>query len=256
MGKSQILRALFILLYYNFIFLIVSFGLIAIFAKIGLANAISLRNKILYFTTVLTYVQLSSTFLMFESCVFCQLFCLNNILRKGIEDPTKKALLSLKETTKIYNRICDIFDDMSEFYLPLCTIFLTGLFYYTIFFIYALYIYYENAGKSLAYFLATAILWIFYFSPTVGISMRTSSWVRTEAGKTIDYIQKLANHQSDQKLLKDSYIMNLLAAHRTPRITIGLFELNWKSLFTVITLFYSFAIILIQFYDVSSIETQ
>lgn len=254
MGKSQIFRALFIIFYYNFIFLIVSFGILTIFAKIGLSDSLSSRNKILFFSTVFTYVQLSSTFLMFEACVFCQFICLNNILRKGIEDPTRKPLISLRETSRIYDNICDIFDDLSEFYLPLCIIFLVGLLYYMTFFIYALYIYYENSSKSLAYFLASAILWIFYFSPTVGISMRTSSWVRTEAGKTIDYIQKLANRQSDQKVVKDSYIVNLLAAHRKPRITIGLFELTWKSLFTVITLIYSFAIILIQFYDVSNIE--
>lgn len=199
-------------------------------------------------------MQLSSTFLMFESCVFCQIFCLNNTLRNGIEDRTRKPLISLRDASKIYDRICDIFDDLSEFYLPLCIIFLVGLFYYMIFFIYGLYIYYEKASESLSYFLACAILWILYFSPTVIFSMRLSSWVRTEAGKTVDCIQKLANRQNDQKVVKDSYIVNLLAAHRKPRITIGLFELTWKSLFTVCTLIYSFAIILIQFYDVSNIE--
>lgn len=249
MNKKEALGTLFIVFYYNITGSFVTISLVYIFSILKLS--ISISNGVLFFSTICFYVQLCTTMLMLMTCGYHQLFALNKFLKKSVDSEDLHNISEIiRNTSILYCKICDTFDAISKFFFVINIIFISGFFYYNIFQYFAFFIYFKNPNERLRYFIWSASLWIFYFSPTFGSSMRLSTWVQKEACITNTLIQRLATCKANRKAMKMSVILSLMVAHRKPRVTVGLFELNFKTFFSIFTSIVSFSIILIQFYDV------
>lgn len=242
-----------ILIVYNIFASLVGVNLRIIFAEMDFLQYISFLNQVFFFASLFFYLQLCTSFMMILACAFYQLSALNNHLKKCISNPTELDVSDIIRNTSImYDKLCDVFDSISAFYMLSILMFILGSTYFIVFFWYLLYAFLAVSSNDLGYFLTTTILWCLYYLPCIlGMNMY-SSWIESEGLRTVDLLLLLAYKDAKLKSLKSSIVTTLQAAHRRPKITCGLYELNWKALFAMMGSIFSFSIITIQFYDISN----
>lgn len=214
-----------------------------------MVSATELENNS-FFLSYFSYLIFYTSMMMILSLAYYQLQALNMFVVKSKSEniPVEKII---KQTSIIYDKLCDIFELISAFYRLHNLNFLLGFYYNDFSFYYVLFILIKNPGKEIFYFFLTNVLWNLCYLPGVLWTMLFSSWIETEGIKTANLINQLASQESTMKCLKSSRIINLKMTHRRPKVSCGMFDLNWKFFFTMIGSIFSSAIILIQFYDVS-----
>lgn len=181
---------------------------------------------------------------MIMTCAYYQLHALANSLEKLSLDGQKISTVQVaKRVAIILDRICDIFETLPRFYLVNICSFLLGFSYFTIFFLYAMYLNITNPNE----FLFNGVLWIFYYSPFVLWMTILASQINSDTRRVANLIQRMASLEMDALSLRKSNILMLQMMHRMPKISCGLFELNWKFFFSILSAIFSFFIILIQF---------
>lgn len=250
MSRSHLIGTSSIFFGYILIFFALNSAISVIFIRLELVS--SFRDKIFFGSTILLYICLMTSLMMCVSCGY-QLLKANNIhLLRYFNSRREIDIVDvIRKTSIMYDRICDIFDGISSFFSLIIIIFLLGFTYCYVFFAYGVYILVNNPNSSILLFLSATLLWIIYYSPCVIYLTLYSSWIRAEACQTADLIQLLVNREKDLQSLHKASIFALFVCHRTPKISCGLFEINWKTFFGLMGSIFSFSIILIQFYDVS-----
>lgn len=241
------------LILYNIFASLVGVNLIIIFTEMDYLQYISFLNQIFFFVSLFFYLQLCTSFMMILACAFYQLSAFNNHLKKFIDNPTQLEVSDvIRNTSIMYDKLCDVFDSISAFYMLSILMFILGSTYFNVYFWYLLYSFLAVASKGLGYFLTTTILWCLYYLPCIFWMVMFSSWIEYEGLRTVDLVLLLAYKDTKLKNLKSSITMALQATHRRPKITCGLYELNWKALFAMMGSVFSFSVITIQFYDISN----
>lgn len=223
------------------------------FNALNISSEISNRNKVIFFSTIFMNMHICLGFMMALSCGYYQLVGLNSFIQRCSEGKIKMSHVEMiSKASKLYDKICDAFDEISRFFLITNLIFLAAFNFFNIFYFYSVYVYFKAPSPLISNFLITAQVWAIYYAPAVGWMMTFSHWIHAEGCKTTDLVQKLASREKDVKTLEHSHRMVLLVAHRKPIISCGLYELSWKTFFAMLSSIFSFTIIVIQFYDVSN----
>lgn len=251
--KSQILTTASVVFVYNFFYIFISIFLTFLFKLLDFNRHANLKNQIFIYLSVFSHFEFSISLMMLLSCGYYQLLALNDHIRKCIENQIESSVQEVIIKTRIiYDKLCDIFETISAFYLIGNLAFLLGLTYFNVCFYYSMYVFFKAPSEDLGYFVLVTNTWCMYFSPCVIWITLFSSWIESEGKKTVDLVQLLANKDRNLKSLNASNFMVLLTAHRKPRVFCGLFDFNWQGLFAMICSVFSFSIIVIQFYDVSN----
>lgn len=182
---------------------------------------------------------------------YYQISNLNKFLRKCLKH---REIISVpdvfKKTLIIYNKICDLCDSISSFYLMANMSLFTGFALLNVFFLYTIFIYIRNPTNGLLLYLMTLILWCLFYIIAVIWTVIFSTWIHSESCKAADLIQQLVSKDNQLTSLRSSLIMSLQVNHRSPTIKCT-FDINWKILYSVIGTIFSLSIIMIQFYDVT-----
>lgn len=252
--RTQIISTASTIVLYNILIVYIGYSMIINFNALNISSKISSRNKFIYFSTIYLTMHICLSFMMALACGYYQLAALNCFLQKNIE---KKILMASNEVilkaSMMYDKICDAFEAISHYFLINNIVFFASFVFFNIFFHYSVYVDIQISNDpSIKYFVNTALVWSMYFSPAVVWILTFSHWVQSEGCKTADLVNDLANQERNLKTLRIAQRMTMMVAHRKPRITCGLFELNWKSYFAMVGSIFSFTIIIIQFYDVSN----
>lgn len=210
-------------------------------------------NKLIFFATVFFFLQLCASFMMTLSYGYLQIKALNKFLVRTIQGHRRICIPNvIKKVSILYDSLCDLHDSISTFYMLTNLIFLMGFAAYHVIFFYSLYVYLKNPSIEQQVYLLAVAMWCFFHTPCMVWIMTFSSWIESEACKTAELTQLLANQDELlEETLRSSFIMTLQTNHRKPKIKCGLFDLNFKMLFTTIAGIFSFSIISIQFYDVA-----
>lgn len=219
-----------------------------IFDSLKILSPLSFTFKIAFIISYLTYSIFCTTPMMLLAIAYLQL----NALSRYICDYPKNQLKPLEVVMKasiIYDKLCDIFDSMSSFYLINNVFFLAGFYFFNFFFYYALYLYIKNPIKELLEFFISSIVFNLFFSPCVIWLVTFSSWVEREGKRAADLVQQLAKTGRCPKITKRSNILMQQVIHRKPNISCAFFTVNWKFFFQMLGNIFASAIILIQFYD-------
>lgn len=250
--KLQISAHASIVIVYILSYFLSAVNLNVLFIAMDFDRHMNFKNQLIFFTSFLLNLQLWTTEFILVSAGLHQLLALNKFLEKCItNNETKEQIDVVKKASIMHDKLCDVFESLSAFYLISNLIFLSFTMFFYVFFIYSFYVYLKTPSDIMFHLSMSALLWtIFYFPFVFGI-MACSSWVQTEGSKTADLIQQLANKDKKLKCLKSSIVLTFQSAHRKPTITCGLFKLNWKTFAALIGSILSFSIISIQFYDVS-----
>lgn len=211
------------------------------------------RERFIFLVTITCFIQFTTTFVMTLSSVYYQVNALNNFLTRYNQNPESIPHMHMKKASKMFDKLCDLCDSISEFYL-ICN--LTCLFafvFFNVLFFYVLFVYIRNHTEILIVCLLGLSMWCFYYLIYVLYVVTISNWIQSDGCKVSDRIQKLAQRNNSLISLRSSYVMMLHEYHRRPRITCG-YDVNWKMFFVLIGIIFSSSVIIIQFYDVSNIS--
>lgn len=249
MTKLQVFVSSIVVIGFFILVAAVSLDLSLTFNLLLVAEYLSSKDKIIFFVSVYVNLLYFSTFIVVLSSAYYQLHAMNEFLKKLPSDRQNLATTRIiRETAIMFDKFCDIFGDISRFYLLNIVIFLFLSAFFVTYMIYAFYLNFKNPNE----FLLSVFVWMFYFLPPVLWMAVFASWIDKEGKKTGLLIQLLVHPERTVKTLKSSNIFMQQLKHRQPKISCGLFDLNWKFFFSLLGTISSFAIILIQFYDVSS----
>lgn len=186
-------------------------------------------------------------------CTFYQIQALNYYLEKLLKNSKTFHIPSVvKRTAIIHDKLCDVVEAISAFYLPNIFTFFLGFWYFSMFAVYNTYLLIKFPSHQLEYFLRTSILWLLYYSPCVLWMITFSSCISKEGYRTANLIQHLTVLKTDRRSLAKTNILMQQMSHRIPQISCGMFELNWKFFFACLGGTFNFSIILIQFCDVTN----
>lgn len=210
-------------------------------------------NEILFNMTLVFFLLLGVCLLMTVACMIFQLKALNHLLMKLLKSSDDVLTVQVIEKTSIiFDKLCDVSEDFSSFFLVDILIYLLSLTFFSTFFLYTFYVLLLSPDYKLFYFLLISLMWIFYYLPPVILIVTLSSLIEREGIRTADLIQQLTVKSKHLKSLKRSEIVMQMMTHRRPKISCGFFDLNWNFFFSMLVTIFSFGIILIQFYDVST----
>ena len=235
----------------NVFFMFVYFILNVCYYILNLSKNIGLEDKVIFMATSISFLQFGTGFSMVLLSTYYQISNLNDFLRKSLE---KLEMISVsdvfKKTLITYNKICDLCDSISSFYLVANMSLFMGFVLLNVFFSYTTYLYIRNPTNGLLLYLMTLIVWSLFYSLSIIWTTTLSSWIHSEGCKTADLVQQIVCKEDKLTSLKSSLIMSLQVKHRTPTINCT-FDINWKILFSAIGTIFSLSIIMIQFYDVA-----
>lgn len=207
----------------------------------------------LFLATVATFTENCLCFMMLQAMGYFQVSALNKSLKEKIKGTGKPLDVEIvRKTSIIFTKLCDAFEALSKFstFSSISFVFASEIF--TIFFIYSIWVHFRNPTPSSLIYELAAFLWACFYTPYILWMMLFSSWIESEAKKTADLIQELANQMKNLEADRRTYILTLLASHRKPKITAGMIDLNWKSFFKILGAVCTFSVITVQFYDVNN----
>lgn len=252
LSTRQVLKTSSIFFLHNLLLMLVFAVVIKSFDAMNISGEISFRNNTIFFSVIFCFIQASTSFMMILSCGYNQILSINQFLQRCIQCGTKMSDEEvIRNTSRLYDKLCDVFEATSTYYLFNNLQLLLAFNYFNVFFYYSVYIYITLPNFIMLNFVLTCLMWCLLYTPGIFWMMRFSSRIRAEGCKTANLVQKLANREKNRSSLRCSQGYALLIAHRQLKITCGLYELNWKSFFAILGNIFSFSIIIIQFYDVS-----
>jgi len=213
-----------------------------------------LFRSVFYFSIFLQS-QYSCVVMMILSCGYYLLVATNSTLKKSIKNdcsiPTSTVI---KTVSVIYDKLCETYELVSACFTAYIVIYFMDFVYFNVFTSYAVYVFIKSPTDQKALFLQISISWILHYSPCVFWVMIFSSRIQTQGSNMIVLIQKLAyKHRNDKEILKCIDNLSLMFEHRKPKISCGLFVINWQYCFSVFVSIFGFTIILAQFYDVQTV---
>lgn len=237
--------------FYIFLLFMVASTWIFAFKALNIMSFLSIKDKFILFSTVYLLMCFCAGGMMTISCGYFQISALNDILETNIKYNDKSVITKIMtKAPLIYDKICDLHDSISAFYVVNNLFFVTGLTYFYVYLTYAIYVYINFPSNSLLDFLLSTLLWCVYYTPCAIWLITLSNWTQNEGLRTATLVQQLSEQSSKLGSLKRSHIFSLQVKHRNPKITTELFDINWKTLFVLIGGVFSCSIILIQFHDI------
>lgn len=250
--KFQIWITTSIVVFYNIAFFVVTFFFICIFESLELKDSITKKNAFLFLSSVFMYLQFCLSFMMLLSCAYFQMLALNRFLSVQNASFEIKSVDTIKKISIIYDKLCDVCENLSLFFLIHNLSFIVGYKIFTTFFFYSVFVYCKNPASEGLIYVFAGLLWFSFCTPYFLWIAALSSWIESEAHKTSTFIQLLKTRTGNLNIGENSNNFSLMFAHRKPKITAGGINFNWKGCFAILGSIFSLTIITIQFYDVSN----
>lgn len=189
--------------------------------------------------------------MIIATCSCLIMIALNNGLRNCLSNHEQRTNANiLWNVSKIYCRMCDITRSFSMAFGFMIIPFMLTYISYALLFFYSIYVYQRNPSKRLFYFTIMTSSWVSFYTPPILCYYACSSILVSQSQKTIDLLQKISAKNFDSKFSKKRNIFELLLTHQQPKFSCGLFDFSWKSFFAMLASMFSYAVILVQFYDV------
>lgn len=237
---------------YVALFLFVVVNLLFAFQDFNIVQYVTGKDKFVFFGVFFFLMPLSVSFMMFLSSGYYQIRELNNALERNIQNYYWICASGvIRKTSIIYDKLCDVFDLISAYFVLNNLVTLSAFLYFYVFFFYDIYVYSRSPSNALLDFTLSNLLWCFYYTPFVLCMTTLSSWIHSEGCKTSHLVEQLAKKTNKPETLRRSHTMVLQINHRVAKISCG-FDINWKTFFALIGHVFYLSIIIIQFYDVAN----
>ena len=234
-------------------FLLIAGGLIYLLEILNLARNGTEIFLISFFWSVCLYFMNGLSFLIIVSIVYFQLKALNNSISQCSKNNSKNQIKEfLRETFKMYDLIVDIIDAVSSYFVLNCLVFNLCFVYFSTYFLFTAFALFQDTNLKMFYFFLTILLWFLLYFPFFLYIGIFSSFIQKEASKVANTVHILTLDVNDPKMSRVCEHFMLQTSHRMPVLMkFGLFAINWKFAFSVVGSIFSYAIILIQFFDIS-----
>lgn len=250
-NKCKIMFITSIFIGYHILGLIFLLLICFAFKLISIVNYLNTKNKIIYFMIVVCFQMILTGSLMMMACGYYQIKALNDFLETILQHQDNVDLSeAMRKVSILHDKLCDLFDSISEYYLHNNLFFVTGFTYFYVFFIYSIFVYMKYPSYESLECLLNILLWCTFYTPAALWMMTFSSFIEAEGCKFGDLVEQLGEKTNNQDVIKALYIMMLQIEHRSTKITCGLFVINWNAFFLLFGSIFSFSVIIIQFHDV------
>lgn len=186
------------------------------------------------------------------SCSCLIMVVLNKLLETHLIDNGFRINFKiLRSALLIYCKICDILRSCSRAFGSMIAPYFMTFISYTLLFSYSAFVYQKNPNERLFYFSLMTFSWSVLNAPPILYIYVSSCRIISESRKTVNLLQQITVNEVDLRILRMCNTMELLAAHKQPKLSCDLFEVNWKTFFGILGSLFSYTVILVQFYDVS-----
>jgi hypothetical protein len=198
----------------------------------------------------LTYTIYETIYLMTLFIIYFRLNILRKFSTSLLHCDGKSLMKKLKVTGQIWDTICDALDVIKFCYTISTSYYIISFTFNFVLSIYSIvsFFFYENSTHVDMIYMFLAILWTSMFMPTVVFMFMVAKEIRKQ-GKAIESQMHhliIANFKI-KKVLKEIELVLGQFDHRKPKITCGVFEIDWKFLFFLLGTSYSYLLIIVQF---------
>lgn len=201
---------------YCFEFIMITFGIIFILNRLQLTQNTNVGFKIAFFGSLFFYTGYAVSFMMTLAAAYFHLKAINDFLLKCGDNPENfEVKIILKEISLMHDKLCDVFECISSYFVLIILVFFLGFTYFSVFF-YTLFVFFQDSNFKIFNFLLTSLLWVSYFTPSVVWLEYFSSFIEEEGSKTADHIQNLMLHEKSLNILKKLNCFLLQVTHRNP----------------------------------------
>lgn len=216
-----------------------------------LNESITPSDYIIFLWILFVYIQFNSAIIMIASCSCLIVTTLNKALRNCLSNnPHQLDSKILRSISIIYCRLCDVTKSYSKAFGSMIIPYMLTYISYSLLFIYSVYVYQKNPSKRLLYFSIMTFSWVGYNFPPMLCYYACSSILASESHSTQCLLQQITAKKLDLDLLNKCSNFELLIRHQQPKLSFGLFLLSWETFFGMIASIFSYAVILVQFYEV------
>lgn len=225
---------------------IVSFS----FLKLNVLEKVGEVDRAVFVISLSLAVQISTSLLMIITLGYFVFLNLNQMIIDEIQQENHSIAKVTKLAAVIFDRVCDIFETISKFFALITLVFLMVVIFFNVFLSYTFFVYLKTPTILIFFFLfATFSLALFYVPFALWINGMSSA-VQSQSISTCNLMQHLISRRGDYKSMKHAKTFELLVAHRQPKLSCGMFDLDWKLVFTMVGSIFSLSVIVIQFTDV------
>jgi 7tm Chemosensory receptor len=221
--------------------------------QLGVLDQFTIKNALIMGTANITAVLLFCTVMMLVATGCFLLQSTNLLLQRVIENPEgQEKLKILKIVSSVHEKICESFESISKFFLLFIIDLLTAYVIFVVFVNFSFFIYIKNPQNNILTFVVSGSSWVTLYAPCVVWLLIFVNWTRKECKRSACLASQLVDSETSLKDVKRISCLLLQMEHRTPKISCGLFELDWHFYFFTLGTIFSMTIIFIQFYDVPS----
>lgn len=221
------------------------------FLKLKIVELAKTIDKIIFVATLFFAVQILASIMMMIFVGYYFLMNMNQIIIDRIENGEFQGINKLlKFTSSVYLKLLDVFETISQIFVLFIILFLMVVTAFIVYFFYTLFVFLSSPGLLMFYFLLTIMALAIFYVPFAVFINAASDAVQTRSSATCTLLQQLINKSGTAKDLKTLSSFELLVAHRRPTVSCGMFDLNWKLVFSIIGSVFSYSIIVIQFSDI------
>lgn len=250
--KMQVMRICLVIFGNYLLIIVIALILLSVLETLHLRESVGLRNIIYFVTSIVFFLLIVTNVMITLSCTYYQLHAINGLLVASIDNVEGSSTVQLiRQISIMHDKLCDVCDATSLYYLLNNLVFNFGFMYFNIFFCYLIYILIWNPSQEIIYFAFAFALWLFFYMPGIFYNFTFVGWIEKESSRMANLIQFLVEKEQNLEGLRSSQIMLQQVKHRSPKFSCALYDLNWKAFFHMIGSIFSFTIILIQFYDVA-----
>jgi hypothetical protein len=219
------------------------------FARLGESLNVVPAIMLLNFINTITYTAYVTIYQTEIFVVHHQFFILRKFSISMLESQGD-LVWKMKATAQIWDTICDGIDaiafcyTINTIYYILCFTFNFAMFIHSI----ISYVFYENSTDVDLIYMCMIMAWTVLFSPTMIYIFFVVKGIDTQRRMIEKNVHSLVHAYSQRKLVMNRAELLLLQfEHRQPKITCGVFEIDWKLLFCLLGTSYSYLLIIAQF---------
>lgn len=231
----------------------ITFFLNDIFNALDLNASVSRNDRIYFNVAIFYYIQLSTSTAIIGNCISLVLRSLNTSLENALQKPGNLPYFDvIRRTSLIYIKVCEILSNSSIVFTFLFPPFLMIFVFYNLLLTYGLYVYQMCPNNQLFLFSLLAFFFVCLYAPTALIFFSVSSLISSQSQTAIDLVQQIVAKQSNLVVQKKCNDLVLILEHTKPVWSCMMFDIHWKSFFSMLGVIFSYSVILVQFYDVTN----
>lgn len=250
--KKLFLIALILNAFYAVLLVFVLTSIYSLAVPMSNGTSLPLFKIALSAINIFTFQKQAIVYMMILFSFYFRLKLLNHLLREcqNGHSTLQDIITNLKGVRYLIDMICDNMESTKTCFTVTAVICILHFSFLTILLVYGIITFWfsdESSPTEIIHILHS-VIWEIFYAPMVIWVLVTGNLIKHEGAKIEVNIQTiLYKNQHDEKSFKLAELISMQLQHRRPTIECGIFVIDWKLLFFLLSLCFSYLVIIIQF---------